>query len=123
MRFEQYFSTEEICQRIPRSAKFIRAEILRGGFSPGRTPAGEPDLGNIQVIDGAYMVPLSGILHYLSQHALPHVQAAAELVADRLRPPTVDRDNLPGPGIAARSPGELRRKLQTFGQGQEAVNG
>jgi hypothetical protein len=122
MAFEQYFTVEEICARIPRSPKFFRAEIQRGHFSPGRLADGTPDLRNIQLIDDTYMVPLSGICHYLANHAAAQVPVVAELVAHRLRPEPESRPVL-SDGCAARSPGELRRKhaLQTHGP-QEAAH-
>lgn len=112
MKFEAYFSIEEICRRIPRSPKFFRAEIQRGMFSPSRRPDGSPDTSNVMVIDGSYFVPASGVAHYLDSHRLGAARLV-ELQDDREREP-VDAANLSAvsPGISARSPGELRRKLQ-----------
>lgn len=122
MAFEQYFTIEEIAARIPRSAKFFRAEIQRGRFSPNRLPDGTPDLSNIQIIDETYMVPLSGILFYLAQHSAAQLTLVADLVAHRLRPEAETRPSLSTNGTAARSRGELVRKLSVQAHGQEAVN-
>lgn len=124
MRFEAYFSIEEICRRIPRSPKFFRAEIQRGAFSPARRADGSPDTSNIMLIDGSYFVPASGVAHYLDAHRLGATRLV-ELQEQRERE-AVDAPDLSAvsSGIPARSAGELRRKLgavQTFGQ--EACNG
>jgi len=123
MKFEHYFTIEELCRRIPRSAKFFRAELQRGGFSPGRRADGSPDTSNVLLIDGSYFVPASGVAHYLDAHRL----GAARLVEmlDRERDLPVDAPDLSdfGAGVPARSAGELRRKLSVQTSGAKEAHG
>jgi hypothetical protein len=104
--FETFFSLGEIAQRIPKSDKFWRAELKRGAFGPGCV-----------LIGGEYFVPVSAVAAYLERHGIG-ARPLAELVNGRTR------QALPAPaalsaGTAARSAGELRRKLAPL----EVANG
>ena len=107
--FETYFSLAELAQRIPKSATFWRAELKAGAFGP---------LDRCLFVGGEYYVPASAVAHYLDTHKVG-AGPLADLTNSRQRQPEEPRADL-SPGIAARSAGELKRKLETAGHEEEA---
>lgn len=86
---EKYYAVRELAFLLGFSETYIRIRIKSGEFSPSGNP-----MENIVEVGSDIRVPASGVVFWLQKHPL---KSAA------------------GMGVAARSPGELRRKLTTEG--------
>lgn len=105
MPFEVYFGTREIALRLDKSGRTVRRWIAGGLFGPG-----------VVTVGGDVMVPQSGIEAFLSARRLDVSEVAAETrrqaMLRKLGRPCPASDRVLTGGVSARSPGELRRKLQ-----------
>ncbi len=101
MAFDVYFPISEVASRLGVSTLTVRRWAERGELGPVWKPARELTVGQV------------GLLAFLERRRVDLSDAGAKelrrLAMDR-RPAPVERGDL-SPGVAARSEGELRRKL------------
>lgn len=84
---QMYFPTGRLAVMFDRDRKTIARKIQAGEFGP---------LDQIVLDGGEYLVPSTGVAHYVDSHRASAASAG-------------DTTNL---GIKARSPGEARRKFR-----------
>lgn len=114
MPFQVYYSIAEIAARLDYTKKWVTRKVQAGEFGP---------VSDVVQIGKDIRVPQSGVDLFVESH--PYKRDAATLMRNkalidrRLKGREIPLDRGPfSTGIAARSPGELRRKLsvQTFAQ-------
>lgn len=108
-----FFRVSLVAQMLGQvSEKFVRDELRRGKFFP-LSPTGQPDTSSVVRVGDCDMVSLAGVNWYLHVHCTwPHVATASAVLARSLSG-VAEVVALPGveDGVAARSPGELRRRM------------
>jgi hypothetical protein len=108
MEVPLFFRVADVCRMLGgKSEKFIKDELSRGAFFP--VVGSEVDSSTVMLIGGDLMVSLVGINWYLRSCAWPQAARAAAFLSRRVSgaPELVELPN----GIAARTEGELRRKV------------
>ncbi len=115
MEVPLFFPVSAVAQMLGQvSAKFVERELAAGRFFP-INDAGEVDSSTVVCVAGKVMISLVGVHWYLQQRcAWAKARTAAEFLAKELAgAPAHDLIALGKglTGIAARSEGELRRRL------------
>jgi hypothetical protein len=107
MAFQVYYPIAEIGARLAYTKKWVTRRVQAGDFGP---------IADVIQVGKDIRVPQSGIDFFIEGH--PYKRDAATLMrnkallARRLEGRKIPPDRGPfSPGISARSPGELRRKL------------
>ncbi len=108
MDVPRYFKVATVAQMLGGvGEKFIREELRRGRFFP--VDGSVVDTNTVCRIAGNDMISTVGLAWYQRQHcAWPRAREAAEFLAREMA--GVERIEPMEPGVAARTPGELRRK-------------